>query len=77
MHDGFVLLKRERDLNDKERLLLDGWTKNYSELGAGYRLKEGFYGIYMRGPVTRRPLSLPTRLGPRLWFRRCAMPTLT
>lgn len=23
MHDGFVLLKRERDLNDKERLLLD------------------------------------------------------
>lgn len=46
MHDRFVLLKRERDLNDKERLLLDGWTKNYSELGAAYRLKEGFYGIY-------------------------------
>ena len=50
MHDGFVLLKRERDLNDKERLLLDGWTKNYSELGAVYRLKEGFYGIYNEGP---------------------------
>lgn len=46
MHDRFVLLKRERDLNDKERLLLDGWTANYPELGAAYRLKEGFYGIY-------------------------------
>jgi transposase len=46
MHDRFVLLKHERDLNDKERLLLDGWTKNYPELGAAYRLKESFYGIY-------------------------------
>lgn len=46
MHDRFVLLKRERDLNDRERLLLDGWTANYPELGAAYRLKEGFYGIY-------------------------------
>jgi hypothetical protein len=32
MHDRFVLLKRERDLNDKEAPeLLDGWTKNYPE----------------------------------------------
>jgi transposase len=46
MHDRFVLLKRARDLNDKERLLLDGWTLNYPELGAAYRLKEDFYGIY-------------------------------
>lgn len=46
MHDRFVLLKRERDLNDRERLLLDGWTKNHPELGDAYRLKEGFYGIY-------------------------------
>jgi hypothetical protein len=38
--------KRERDLNDKEALLLDGWTKNYPELRAAYRLKEAFYGIY-------------------------------
>ncbi|MDP0919330.1 transposase, partial [Klebsiella pneumoniae] len=42
MHDRFVLLKRERDLNDQELLLLDGWTKNYPELGAAYRLKEDF-----------------------------------
>jgi transposase len=46
MHDRFVLSKRERDLNDRERLLLDSWTANYPELGAAYRLKEGFYGIY-------------------------------
>ncbi|MDY0341835.1 MAG: ISL3 family transposase [Coriobacteriia bacterium] len=46
MHDRFVLLKRERDLNDKERLLLSGWAANYSELGEAYRLKEAFYGVY-------------------------------
>lgn len=46
MHDRFVLLKRERDLNDQERLLMDGWTKNYPELGQAYRLKEDFYGVY-------------------------------
>ncbi|MFX6023523.1 transposase, partial [Acinetobacter baumannii] len=36
----------ERDLNDQELLLLDGWTKNYPELGAAYRLKEDFCAIY-------------------------------
>ncbi|MDR2838275.1 MAG: ISL3 family transposase [Azonexus sp.] len=46
MHDKFVLLKRERDLNEKEALLLDGWMKNYPDLGTAYRLKEGFYTIY-------------------------------
>lgn len=43
MHDRCVLLKRARDLNDQGRLLLGGWTKNYPELSAAYRLKEGFY----------------------------------
>ena len=46
MYDRFVLLKRERDLNDKERLNLDGWTKNYPVLGEAYRIKEQFFGIY-------------------------------
>lgn len=46
MHDRWVLLKRERDLDDKERLLLSGWVKNYPELGAAYMLKEGFLKIY-------------------------------
>lgn len=46
MHDRFVLLKRERDLTDQERLLMEGWTLNYPLLGEAYRLKESFYGIY-------------------------------
>lgn len=46
MHDRFVLLKRERDLTDKERFNLDGWVKNYPLLGEAYRLKEEFFKIY-------------------------------
>lgn len=46
MHDRFILLKRERDLNEEEILLLSGWTLNYPLLGEAYRLKESFYGIY-------------------------------
>jgi len=46
MNDRFVLLKRERDLSDKEVFLLDGWCQNYPELGLAYRQKEDFYGIY-------------------------------
>lgn len=45
-HDRFVLLKRECDLNDKERSNLDDWVQNYPLLGEAYRLKEAFYGIY-------------------------------
>lgn len=46
MHDRFVLLKRERDLSDKDALNLSGWVKNYDELGLAYRLKEDFFKIY-------------------------------
>jgi len=46
MHDRFLLLKRQRDLDERERLLLDGWVKNYPLLGVAYRLKEAFYGCY-------------------------------
>ncbi|MBS0569415.1 MAG: ISL3 family transposase [Proteobacteria bacterium] len=46
MHDRFVLLKRRRDLTDKDRFLMDGWTKNYPLLAFAYELKEDFYGIY-------------------------------
>lgn len=46
MHDRWVLLKRERDLTDKDSLLLSGWIKNYPELAEGYRLKEEFFRIY-------------------------------
>ena len=46
MHDRWVLLKRESELNDREVLLLSGWIKNYPALGEAYRIKEGFYAIY-------------------------------
>jgi transposase len=46
MHDRFLLLKRERDLTDRERFNLDSWVENYPLLGEAYRLKEAFYGIY-------------------------------
>lgn len=49
MHDRFVLLKRERYLTDRDRLLLDGWIRNYELLGAAYRLKESFFVIYEAG----------------------------
>ncbi len=57
MHDRFVLLKRERDLNDQELLLLDGWTKNYPELGAAYRLKEDFCAIYEQSANQRAAIA--------------------
>ncbi|HRC81758.1 MAG TPA: ISL3 family transposase [Sedimentibacter sp.] len=39
MHDRFVLLKRNKDLNTQERIFLDVWTTQYKELGAAYWLK--------------------------------------
>ncbi len=46
MHDRFALLKRARELNDREQLLLDGWIRNYPLLGEAYRIKEEFFDIY-------------------------------
>ena len=46
MHDRFVLLKRESELNDSEVLKLSGWLNNYPELGQAYKLKEDFFKIY-------------------------------
>lgn len=64
MHDRFVLLKRERDLNDRERLLLSGWTKNYPEIGEAYRLKEDFFAIYdAKSPDEAQGLYLRWKAG--------------
>lgn len=46
MHDRFVLLKREADLDPFERLTLEVWTKNFPSLAEAYRAKESFYAIY-------------------------------
>lgn len=58
MHDRFVLLKRERDLTDQDRLKLSGWVLNYPALGEAYRLKEGFYGIYEHAKSPDEALQL-------------------
>lgn len=46
MHDRFILLKRESELNEKEVSLVANWLNNYPELGEAYRLKEDFFNLY-------------------------------
>lgn len=46
MHDRFILLKRECNLEGLDRITLESWTKNYPALGAAYRAKEQFFDIY-------------------------------
>jgi transposase len=46
MHDRFILLKRESELNDREVLLVANWLNQYPELGEAYRIKESFFNIY-------------------------------
>ena len=69
MHDRWVLLKRERDLTDKDSLLLSGWIKNYPELAVAYRLKEDFFGIYDAGSPDEaqgRYLEWKSRITPEI-----------
>lgn len=58
VHDRFVLLKRERDLTEQDRLKLSGWVQNYPALGEAYRLKEGFYGVYEQAKSQDEALQL-------------------
>lgn len=46
MRDRFILLKRKRDIAEKDRLILEVWTKNLPSLGKAYDLKEQFYEIW-------------------------------
>lgn len=46
MHDRFLLLKREHELTDQQRFLVDSWSKLHPDLGEAYRLKERFFAIY-------------------------------
>lgn len=57
MHDGSILKKRERDLTEPERLLLDGWTRRYPELGVAYGLKEEIYRIYEESGGSERAFA--------------------
>lgn len=46
MHDRFLLLKRNRDLTERERLILEAWLGSFPFLKAIYERKEEFYVIY-------------------------------
>lgn len=46
MRSRHILLKRPVNLDDKDRLLLDVWTRNFPHLGEAYEAKERFYRIY-------------------------------
>lgn len=46
MHDRFILLKRQRDLDIREILVLEAWTKNFPLLGEAHQEKESFYTIW-------------------------------
>jgi transposase len=46
MHDRFILMKREADLDEKEKNRLSTWLNTYPELVLAYRLKEDFFNIY-------------------------------
>lgn len=46
MHDRFILLKRQSELDTREKLILESWTGNFKDLGLAYELKEAFYEIW-------------------------------
>ena len=46
MRERHVLLKRESDLTETERLKLEVWLDRYPQLKAAYRLKEDYYKIW-------------------------------
>lgn len=72
MHDRYVLLRRRRDLNPQQYMLLDVWIANFPQLGEAYRLKEEFFDIWdtslaraiAESRYERWSDSIPTELRP-------------
>lgn len=46
MHDRFVLLRRNKDLDDEQRATLESWKTTFPKLGAAYDIKEAFYDLW-------------------------------
>lgn len=46
MHDRFLLLKRYRDLKEREVIILEAWLNQFPQLQAVYLCKEAFADIY-------------------------------
>ena len=44
--DRYVLLRRPKDLDDREQLMLELWLQAYPTLKQAYDLKEAFYKVY-------------------------------
>lgn len=44
--DRLILLKRRKELSEKEEFLISGWLNNYPQLALAYIAKEAFYEIY-------------------------------
>jgi transposase len=50
--DRYILLRPRSELDAKDTLLLETWTKNFTLLGQAYELKESFFEIYDAGSKT-------------------------
>lgn len=46
MRDRYILLRRNSELKDKDRLILETWLHNFSVLRQAYDLKEQFFQIW-------------------------------
>jgi len=46
LHDRFLMLKREHELTEFERMNVEVWTRNFPALMEAYRAKERFFSIY-------------------------------
>ncbi|MNK30543.1 Transposase [compost metagenome] len=46
MHDRLILLKRNEELTEMDKITLDLWTDNHPALGIAYGLKESFFDIW-------------------------------
>lgn len=46
MRSRYILLKRKKDLTEKDKFQLEIWTSNLAMLGLAHELKESFYHIY-------------------------------
>lgn len=60
-----MLLKRHKDLKEKERLILQVWTENDPLLKEAYRLKEEFYESEARAKYKAWEESIPDALKPK------------
>lgn len=45
-NDRSILTRRHHELEEFEKIILEGWTKAFPVLGQAYALKEGLYNIY-------------------------------